>query len=103
MSMLLLAAMAASLMLTTNSINAILQQSTPDEWRGRVIGLYAMAFAGTAPLGSLLAGYVAARIGIPATLALNGMFVIAAGLIGRWRLHTHPEAMRSLMRSLRAH
>jgi MFS family permease len=103
MSMLLLAAMAASLMLTTNSINVILQQSTPDEWRGRVIGLYAMSFAGTAPLGSLLAGYIAARIGIPATLALNGLCVIAAGLIGRWRLHTHPEAMRTLMRSLRAH
>ncbi len=103
LSMLLLAVMASSLMLTTNSINVILQQSTPDAWRGRVIGLYAMAFAGTAPIGSLLAGYIAARIGIPATLAINGVIVIAAGLIGRWRLHTHPEAMRTLMRSLRAH
>ena len=102
-SMVLLACMAASLMLTTNSINVILQQSTPDEWRGRVIGLYAMSFAGTAPLGSLLAGVIAARIGIPATLALNGLLVIAAGLVARWRLHNHPEAMRTLMRSLRAH
>ncbi len=102
MSMLLLCGMAAALMLTTNSINVILQQSTPDEWRGRVIGLYAMAFAGTAPLGSLLAGFVAARIGMSATLALNGLLVIAAGLVGQWRLHNHPEAMRSLMRSLRA-
>ncbi len=102
-SMLLLAAMAASLMLTTNSINAILQQSTPDEWRGRVIGVYAMSFAGTAPLGSLLAGACADRIGIPATLAINGLLVIAAGAVGRWRLYTHPEAMRTLMRSLRAH
>lgn len=102
LSMLLLSCMAASLMLTTNSINALLQQSTPDAWRGRVIGLYAMAFAGTAPLGSLLAGVVAARIGIPATLAVNGLLVMAAGAAGQWRLHNHPEAMRNLMRSLRA-
>jgi MFS family permease len=101
MSMILLAGMGASIMLTTNSINAILQQSTPDEWRGRVIGLYAMAFAGTAPLGSLLTGFVAARVGLPATLAMNGALVIAAGLIVQARLHNHPEAMRSLMRSLR--
>ena len=101
-SMLLLLALSSSMMLSTNSINAILQQSTPDEWRGRVIGLYAMAFAGMAPLGNLLAGAIAARIGIPATLALNGLLVIAAGLIGRWRLHNHPEAMRTLMRALRS-
>ena len=27
----------------------MLQQSVPDEWRGRVIGVYSMSFAGTAP------------------------------------------------------
>ena len=101
-SMLLLLVLSASMMMSTNSINAILQQSTPDEWRGRVIGLYAMAFAGMAPLGNLLAGVIAAKIGIPATLALNGLLVIAAGLVGRWRLHNHPEAMRTLMRALRS-
>jgi hypothetical protein len=79
-----------------------LQQSTPDEWRGRVIGLYAMAFAGTAPLGSLLTGAMAAVIGLAPTLACNGLIVIAAGLIAQRRLHNHPEAMRSLVRALRS-
>lgn len=101
LSMLLLAALGASMMLASNTINALLQQSTPDAWRGRVIGLYAMAFAGTAPLGNLLAGAVAAKIGLMPTLILNGVLMIAAGMVGRHRLHTHPEAMRQLMRALR--
>jgi hypothetical protein len=59
-----------------------------------------MAFAGTAPIGGLLAGSLAEHIGLRATLTLNGLLIIAAGLLGRWRLHNHPEALRGLMRSL---
>jgi MFS family permease len=101
-SVLLLAMLGASMMLSTNSINALLQQSTPDEWRGRVIGLYAMAFAGTAPIGALLGGALAAQIGLTATLALGGALTVLAGALSRWRLHTHPEAMRTLVRALRS-
>jgi MFS family permease len=102
LSMALLAALGIAMMLSSNTTNALLQQSVPDEWRGRVIGLYAMAFAGTAPLGNLLSGSMAEKVGLPVTLTFNGMMVIAAGLIARYRLHHHPEALRSLMRSLRA-
>jgi MFS family permease len=101
-SVLLLAMLGASMMLSTNSINALLQQSTPDEWRGRVIGLYAMSFAGTAPIGALLGGALAAQIGLTATLALGGALTVLAGALSRWRLHTHPEAMRTLVRALRS-
>jgi MFS family permease len=102
LSMLLLALLGVAMMLTSNTTNALLQQSTPDEWRGRVIGLYAMAFAGTAPLGNLLAGALAERFGLTATLTLNGLAMIAAAVIGNYRLHNHPEAMRTLIRSLRS-
>jgi MFS family permease len=102
LSVVLLAVLGSSMMLSTNSINALLQQSTPDEWRGRVIGLYAMSFAGTAPVGALLSGAMAAQMGVTATLAFGGIATIVAGLIGRRRLHAHPEAMRSLVRALRA-
>ncbi len=102
LSMLILAVLGAAMMLSSNTTNALLQQSAPDEWRGRVIGLYAMAFAGTAPIGNLIAGALAERIGIFWTLTIDGIIVIAAGQIARWRLHQHPEAMRQLMRSLRA-
>ncbi len=100
LSMLLIALMAAAALIGVNSTNAMLQQSVPDEWRGRVIGLYSMAFAGTAPLGGLLAGFLADHIGLAVTLTINGVIIIAAGLATRWRLHNHPEALRGLMRSL---
>ena len=31
---------------------------------------------------------------------INGVLIVAAGLLSRWRLHNHPEALRGLMRSL---
>ena len=99
-SILLLMALGASALISVNSTNALLQQSVPDAWRGRVIALYSMSFAGTAPIGGVLAGFLAERIGLTATLTMNGSLIVAAGLFGRWRLHNHPEALRGLMRSL---
>ena len=100
LSGLLLAIMGGAAMLGVNATNAMLQQSVPDEWRGRVIGVYSMSFAGTAPIGGLLAGWLAEHIGLTATLTLNGLIIVAVGLLGRWRLHNHPEALRGIMKSL---
>ena len=87
-------------LISANATNAMLQQSVPDEWRGRVIGLYSMSFAGAAPVGGLVAGWLAEHIGLTATLAINGGIIALAGLLGRWRLHNHPEALRGIMRGL---
>jgi MFS family permease len=100
LSLLLLMGLGAAVLATANSTNALLQQSVPDEWRGRAVGLYSMAFAGTAPIGAILGGTLAERIGLAATLTLNGTLIVAAGLLARWRLHNHPEALRGLLRSL---
>jgi hypothetical protein len=59
-----------------------------------------MSFVGTAPIGNLLTGSLAERIGLTATLSLNGALIVVAGLIARRRLHNHPQALRGLMRSL---
>ena len=67
-SALLLAVLGGSALLGVNATNAMLQQSVPDEWRGRVIGVYSMSFAGTAPIGGLLSGWLADRFGLTATL-----------------------------------
>ena len=99
-SWLLLAALGAAILIAVNTTNGLLQQSVPDAWRGRVIGVYSMAFAGTAPIGGLIAGWLAEHIGLSATLTLNGALILTAGLVGRWRLHSHPKALRGLMRSL---
>ena len=101
-SVVCLAVVGASMILSNNSINALLQQSVPDEWRGRVIGLYAMSFAGTAPLGALLAGTLAVPFGALPTLALLGVVAMASGIAARWRLNAHPEAMRSLLKALKS-
>jgi MFS family permease len=100
LSALLLALLGGGALIGANATNSMLQQSVPDEWRGRVIGLYSMSFAGTAPIGGLLAGWMADRFGLTVTLTLNGVLIVGAGVVGRWRLHNHPEALRGLMRSL---
>ena len=52
--------------------NTTLQAMAPEEIRGRVISIYVMITFGIAPLGSLVAGWVAQSIGAPATLAIGG-------------------------------
>jgi MFS family permease len=53
--------------------NTILQTIVDEDKRGRVMSFYTMAFMGTAPFGSLLAGSVAERIGAPHTLLFGGI------------------------------
>jgi len=57
-----------------------------EEMRGRVMAFYTMAFMGTAPFGSLMAGVLATRIGAPATILLGGVVCIAGGLAFRRQL-----------------
>jgi MFS family permease len=44
------------------SANTLLQTLTDDDKRGRVMSFFAMAFVGMTPWGSLIAGYLAARL-----------------------------------------
>jgi MFS family permease len=61
--------------------NTTLQTIVDDDKRGRVMSLYTMAFMGTAPFGSLMAGSLAAKIGSPNTLLVSGLCCICAGLL----------------------
>jgi MFS family permease len=63
------------------SSNTVIQTIVDDEKRGRVMGFYMMAFLGTAPFGSLLAGSLSSRIGAPATLRIGGTCCILGGLL----------------------
>jgi MFS family permease len=69
------------MMVQMASGNTVLQTIVDDSKRGRVMSFHAMAFIGTAPLGSLLAGTVAAKIGAPYTLLFCGIFCILGALI----------------------
>jgi MFS family permease len=60
--------------------NTVLQTIVEEDKRGRVMSFYTMAFMGTAPFGSLLAGSVAERIGAPHTLLFGGIGCIIGAL-----------------------
>jgi MFS family permease len=53
--------------------NTIIQTIVDEDKRGRVMSFYMMAFLGTVPFGSLIAGWLSSRIGAPHTLLLGGL------------------------------
>jgi hypothetical protein len=57
------------------------QNRVPDELRGRIMAVYATMFMGVQPLGALLAGGVAKRIGAPSTMAIFGTLYLAGSLL----------------------
>jgi MFS family permease len=57
--------------------NTLLQTIVPDGLRGRIMALYAMSIAGLAPVGGLIMGAAADRIGAPRALATGGVIVLA--------------------------
>src|SRR5438874_26598 len=61
--------------------NTTVQNRVPDELRGRVMAVYATMFMGVQPIGALLAGGVAKRIGAPLTLAIFGVLCLAGSLV----------------------
>lgn len=81
------------------SSNTIIQTVVDDDKRGRVMAIYAMAFMGMAPFGSLMAGWVASRIGAPHTIMISGVMSMAGALafftrLGEIRAKVHPVYAR---------
>jgi MFS family permease len=72
-SLLVLPLVGAGMMITMASTNTIVQTIVQEDLRGRVMAFYTMAFLGTAPIGSLLAGYEADHIGTAYTILAGGV------------------------------
>jgi MFS family permease len=96
LSILILPIVGFGLMQQMAPSNTILQTIVDDEKRGRVMSFYAMAFLGMVPFGSLLAGYLAARIGAPKTVMVNG----AVCLIGSLWFARKLPAIRQIVRPI---
>jgi len=96
LAMVVLPFIGAGFMVEMASTNTILQTITEERLRGRVMAFYAMAFFGSAPIGSLLAGVAADRIGASATIVLGGVACIAAGI---WLMFSLPQ-LRELVRPI---
>jgi MFS family permease len=84
------------MMVQMASTNTVIQTIVDEEKRGRVLSFYTMSFLGTAPFGSLLAGWLSSRIGAPHTVVLSGVLCIATAV---WFARELP-AIRELVRPI---
>ena len=72
------------LMTQMAATNTLLQTLSDPDKRGRVVSLYTASCMGMAPLGALMAGALAGRIGAPVTVLAGGaLCVVAAALFAR--------------------
>lgn len=65
----------------TSLANSTIQKATPDDMRGRVMGVYGIMFLGMIPLGSMAMGTLAGLFGLVATLWLIGILSLMGAFI----------------------
>ncbi len=70
--------------------NTLLQHFAPPGYRGRVMALYAMMMLGTVPIGSMIAGWLATRIGMPAVFVIGGAVCSATALLAALHRYRRP-------------
>jgi MFS family permease len=96
LSLTLLAAFGAGLVVTAASINTILQSIAEEDRRARIISMYVMCFLGFAPIGNFLAGALAEAIGAHKTLLGCGLVVVLAGGLFSLGLKSWAQAVRPI-------
>jgi MFS family permease len=64
------------------SANLTNQLTAPDELRGRVISVHTTIFAGSSPIGGLIAGSIASAAGVQAAFIVGGGAALVVGLVG---------------------
>lgn len=58
---------------TIATINTLLQTLVPDEFRGRVMSIFMLTFAGITPFGNLIAGSLTQVFGVSLTMMASGI------------------------------
>lgn len=71
------------MMLQLAGTNTIVQTLVDEDKRGRVMSFYTLAFFGAAPIGALLGGAIARRLGTEVAIGLGGVACLAAALAFR--------------------
>jgi MFS family permease len=74
-----------------NCSRTLFQEAAPDAERGRVLAVYQLGFMGGAPVGTLLAGFAVAELGLHGTLlaaagAMTTVVVVMATRTGTARM-----------------
>jgi MFS family permease len=96
LSVLALAGTGFAMIAQMAASNTILQTIVEEDKRGRLMSFYTLAFVGTAPLGSLLSGFLASRIGTTATILLCGLACIGGSVIFAYLLPSLRKAVRPI-------
>jgi predicted MFS family arabinose efflux permease len=98
LSMGLLMLVGFFVMIENGSSNTLIQSMVPDHLRGRVMSVYSMMFMGMAPIGSLIAGALADRVGAPLTVAAGGaLCVVCATVFLSFLPHIRVDARRLIV------
>ncbi len=82
LSYIFLMASGFALILVFNLANAAVQSLTPDALRGRVMSIYSFTFFGSMPIGALLVGTLAHKVGEPKAVVFNAAvtLIFATGI-----------------------
>jgi len=83
-------------MLMINTINVTIQNAVPDALRGRVMALYVTVFAGTAPIGGLLAGALAQAFGAPIAFSVGAALGALVLALVAWNMRAVVPETRSV-------
>jgi MFS family permease len=79
-SFVVLLGVGVSFILQNALSNTLIQVSSPDELRGRVMSVYSMVFQGMSRIGAMQAGFTASLVGAPLAVASGALLSLAYGL-----------------------
>jgi predicted MFS family arabinose efflux permease len=79
-AIILIATGVCSILFGTNT-NSTLQFHSKDEYRARVMSVYTLVFAGSTPIGNLVAGYTADRLGVSGAYLWSGLLCLVPCLL----------------------
>jgi len=91
LSLLLMGFVGATDTIWGASRGTILQMTTPDSFRGRVMGVFQLSNRGLHPLGQVQSGLIIPLIGAPAATVLGGLVVSAVTLITAFKVPAIPK------------
>lgn len=67
--------------------NSIIQTQSPDYLRGRLMGIWALVFGGSMPIGSFWMGVVAKQTGSGRALQMGGLFCVMGAIVVHFFSH----------------
>jgi predicted MFS family arabinose efflux permease len=79
-AIILIATGVCGILFSTNA-NSTLQFHSKDEYRTRVMSVYSLVFAGSTPIGNLVVGYTADRLGANGAYIWSGLLCLVPCLL----------------------